>query len=431
MSDGTGAGERAGVAGARRWLFVTAHFPWPITQGLWLRVYHLARSLSELGEDVSLLTTGDHPEGVMAYTQAGVRLVEGPATPHETRKPRGRPLEFHAYDRRLAQAIERHAPQFDVVVFASSVLLHYAKEASAAGCLVVDYVDDPVRTRLSMLAAASGSLDWLVRALRLVRLPLLRWFEARFLDCVELVTFVSDEDCATFARRHPRQPVAIAPNGVDIGYFQRAPVDSSGPDPHPTITFSGIMRHPPNEDAAKTLVREIGPRIWETLPNARIVIVGAEPTAEVLALAGPRVDVTGRVEDIRPYICRSDVVLLPMTSGTGIKNKLLEAWASGVAVVATPLACQGIPAVDGENLLLGSGPEELAAAALRLLQDPELRAGIAAGGRRTVEARQTWPLMAERLRSAVAAVAPAGDRVAGAGRLSRQGQEFGESRLEE
>ena len=106
---------------------------------------------------------------------------------------------------------------------------------------------------------------------------------------------------------------------------------------------------------------------------------------------------------------RPDVVLLPMTSGTGIKNKLLEAWASGVAVVATPLACQGIPATDGENLLLGSDPAELAAAALRLLQDPELRTAIAAEGRRVVEARQTWRMMADGLRGAVAAARSAGD----------------------
>ncbi len=135
--------------------------------------------------------------------------------------------------------------------------------------------------------------------------------------------------------------------------------------------------------------------------------MGAEPTAEVLALAGPRVEVTGRVEDIRPYIWNSDVVLLPMTSGTGIKNKLLEAWACGVAVVATPLACQGIPAVDGENLLLGSDPGKLATAALRLLQDSELQSAIAAEGRRAVEVQQTWPMMADRLRAAVAAIPPA------------------------
>ena len=289
-------------------------------------------------------------------------------------------MEFHPYDHRLADAIAQHASQFDVVVFAAPALLHYAKEASAAGCLVVDYCDDPVRTRVSMLSSASGLLDWSLRALRLVRLPLVRRFEARFLDTVELVTFVSDEDRASFARRHPRQLVAVAPNGVDVGYFQSDPADRRDPDARPTITFSGIMRHPPNEDAARTLVREIAPRIWETLPDARIVIVGAEPSAKVLALAGPRVEVTGWVEDIRPHLWRSDVVLLPMTSGTGIKNKLLEAWASGVAVVATPLACQGIPATDGENLLLGSDPAELAAAALRLLQDPELRTAIAAEG---------------------------------------------------
>jgi glycosyltransferase involved in cell wall biosynthesis len=113
------------------------------------------------------------------------------------------------------------------------------------------------------------------------------------------------------------------------------------------------------------------------------------------------VKVTGWVEDIRPLLWASTVVLLPMRTGTGIKNKLLESWAAGIGTVVTPLACQGVPARDGENLLIGQTSEELAEQTLRLLTDSVLRQKLAEEGRATVAKNLTWMIAGSRFKQVV------------------------------
>jgi glycosyltransferase involved in cell wall biosynthesis len=109
------------------------------------------------------------------------------------------------------------------------------------------------------------------------------------------------------------------------------------------------------------------------------------------------VNVTGWVPDLRPLLWAATVVTLPMRIGTGIKNKLLEAWSAGAAVVATPLACQGVPAEDEQNLLLGRTPAELAGQIVRLIRQGDLRARLGQAGQALVRRQFTWAAMAQRL----------------------------------
>ena len=90
-----------------------------------------------------------------------------------------------------------------------------------------------------------------------------------------------------------------------------------------------------------------------------------------------------------------------MQSGTGIKNKLLEAWASGAAVVASPLACQGIPIREEKNLLLGTSPKELGDCVIQLLENDSLRRSLATEAQRTVREQLTWSVVADKFREAV------------------------------
>jgi glycosyltransferase involved in cell wall biosynthesis len=189
---------------------------------------------------------------------------------------------------------------------------------------------------------------------------------------------------------------------VDIDYFAKPDsIDSSNEVIEPTVVFTGYMSNPNNERAAVFLVREVAPLIWRELPKARIQIVGADPSEALCTLSSERVEVTGRVDEIRPFLWNASVVLLSMQSGTGIKNKLLEAWAASAPVVATPLACQGVPAKDGENLLLADSGEALSRATIKLVHDPVRRQRIVEAGRKTVMAELTWTSAAQRMRQAV------------------------------
>jgi polysaccharide biosynthesis protein PslH len=379
-----------------KWLFVTKAFPWPLTHGTWLHVYHLSRTLRDLGDEVAVLTYPGDPQGENAYAAVGVRLVAGPEGVSPDRG-RGRCfLSPYVFDEALAACIAREAAAFDVTVLANPHMFQYATEASSR--VIADMADDPI---LEESRKRSGPMSLTAR-LRCARFI---WgevrYERQFLSNTDLVTFVSPVDAENFKLRHPQASVSVIPNGVDTDYFSRNGHGERPETCRPQVVFTGNYSHPPNEDAAVFLVQEVAPLVWRRCPQARFAIVGANPTPILRAMAGPNVTVTGQVEDLRPWLEDATAVAIPMRIGTGIKNKLLEAWAMGCAVVATPLACQGVPVQDRMNALIGVSAESLAQGLLELIEDDLLRTRLGAAGRARIERNFTWKIVATRLREAV------------------------------
>ncbi len=381
------------------WLFATARFPWPLADGQWLRVYHLARTLAAAGDVAAVLSYGGSAEARAAYTGAGVSVLPA-VTGVPVERGRGRaPLAPYAFDPALAAAVAQAAGRFDAVVLSGARMMQYAPEAARARAVVADLIDDTVLEYRRRREHPAGWRPWL----RAVKNRLgQRRYERRFATRVGAVTFVSDTDCDCFRRRHPGARVECVPNGVDATYFARPASPAAPPGtPPPRVVFTGNMANSNNERAATFLVRDVAPLVWAQRPDARVRLVGAEPTPAVRSLAGDRVEVTGAVADLRPYLWDAAAVAVPMQSGTGIKNKLLEAWAAGAAVVATPLACQGVRAEPERNVLLGHSAAEFAQQLVRAIGNPALRDGLGAAGRRMVEQHYTWPAATEGLRGLV------------------------------
>jgi hypothetical protein len=151
------------------------------------------------------------------------------------------------------------------------------------------------------------------------------------------------------------------------------------------------MDYFPNEQAMVGFCRDVLPRLQAQRPGLRLSIVGADPGPRVRALAElENVEVTGRVADVRPYVQRAALTVAPLLIARGTQNKILESLAMGVPVVASGLACRGVDAEIGRDLLRADGPEETAREVLRLLDHPPTRARLAAAGRRLVERRYSW-----------------------------------------
>jgi len=151
------------------------------------------------------------------------------------------------------------------------------------------------------------------------------------------------------------------------------------------------MSYAPNVRAAEFLALEVFPRVRRHRPDARLAIVGRAPSPRVRALGdAPGVEVPGEVPDLRVPLRGGRVFACPMTSGTGIKNKLLEAMACGLPCVATPLALQGLTAAPGEHVLVGETPEELSEQIVRVLADDDLAAALGAAAREYVCAAHDW-----------------------------------------
>jgi polysaccharide biosynthesis protein PslH len=156
------------------------------------------------------------------------------------------------------------------------------------------------------------------------------------------------------------------------------------------VLFLGSFGHPPNVDAAVRLAVDVMPTVRECVPDAVLEIVGDAPPAQVRGLAGDSVIVTGRVPDVRPHLDRAAVVAAPLRLGGGMRVKVLDALASGKALVATPRALAGLPIEPGTHALVADTDAELADALGELLRDPELRRRLGTAARALAAERLTW-----------------------------------------
>lgn len=236
----------------------------------------------------------------------------------------------------------------------------------------------------------------LLRRLRLIkRRAQIFHVERHHFGPADACVVVSEVDAASLARACPATRIEAMPNGVDAEFFRPGLAEEGGD----LLVFEGRMDFPPNVDAVRWFVSEVLPRIRERVPQARFAAVGNRPAPEVQALAGPGVEVTGWVDDVRPYLAQAAVFVAPLRMGAGIKNKVLQAWSMGKAVVATPQAIGGLLAEPGVNLELAHGAEAMAEAILALLADRQRRQRLGLAARQTIEAHYTWPRRAAALES--------------------------------
>jgi hypothetical protein len=188
----------------------------------------------------------------------------------------------------------------------------------------------------------------------------------------------------------------IVPQGVDDTYWKR----SFPPSGRNCIAFSGVMSYAPNADAAVFLLDTILPLVRRVFPKLEVLIVGRDPSSELVNVAQRYDDVTitGAVDDVRPFLERADVFVAALRFASGVQNKVLEAMAMELPVVTTPVVAAGL-CVDGcePPLVIGLDAEEIAACIIRLLVHPEERARLSLAGRRFVQTHCSWSHSAEKL----------------------------------
>jgi glycosyltransferase involved in cell wall biosynthesis len=209
--------------------------------------------------------------------------------------------------------------------------------------------------------------------------------EARAWQRFERWTLGGVHAAVVLTRRDREHTAALAPPTrlyeVPLGgTVPERPLDPLGATP-PVVLFVGSYAHPPNVAAADHLARIVMPRVWRSHPDARLAIVGAAPPRRLRRLAGPRVQVTGRVEDVTPFLDEAAVVVAPLRLGGGMRVKLLDALGAGKAIVATSRAVVGLSVVSGKHLLVADGDDEIADAVITLLADPGRRLQLAAAAR--------------------------------------------------
>lgn len=218
-------------------------------------------------------------------------------------------------------------------------------------------------------------------------------FERSALTWVDGATAVSDLDRISLAKNHPQLRIAVIPNGVDLEYFRPLPLPTQAHH----LVFTGSMDWRPNQDAARYFIREILPILKQVRPDLECTFVGRNPPADIQNLGEtPGVHITGTVEDVRPYVERASVYVVPLRIGGGSRLKILEALAMGRAVVSTIVGAEGLDVVHDQHVMLADDPTSFAQAVLQLLSNSKRCQELATEGRRLVEQRYGWDALAER-----------------------------------
>jgi len=212
------------------------------------------------------------------------------------------------------------------------------------------------------------------------------------------VVAVSPIDAEVIRHEYAVASVGHVPTGVDVEYFSASrprPEESRG------LVFIGSMDWMPNEDGIRWFATDIFGRIQERIPGARLVVVGRSPSPGMRALAARNsaIEVTGTVADVRPYLERAAVCVVPLRVGGGTRLKIYEAMAMGVPVVSTAIGAEGLPLRNDEHLLIADTADEQVSAICALLADRGRGARLAAAARRHVQEHCSWDAVAERFLS--------------------------------
>jgi O-antigen biosynthesis protein len=214
----------------------------------------------------------------------------------------------------------------------------------------------------------------------------LKWLSAEIDACrrFDQVVTVTDRDALALRRFSSSLDVRTLETAVDDVYFQ--PEHSIEEEPN-SLVYVGGFRHKPNVDAVNFFVEAVLPLVRRELPDVKFYVVGSYGRSEIpnSVQSTPNVFVTDWVDDLRPYLAKSSLAVVPVRLGAGIRGKVLEAWAMGKAVVSTSLGCAGLDARQGENLWIADKAADFADSVVTLLRNDELRRALGEDGRQTVE----------------------------------------------
>ncbi|MGQ0660268.1 TIGR03087 family PEP-CTERM/XrtA system glycosyltransferase [Sphingosinicella sp.] len=380
-------------------LFLAHRIPFPPDRGDKIRSWQLIKYLTARGTVHLACFADDEADAAnLAGLKAalGDRLGEVHVEPRRTGKAMAgaralvaaKPVSLTLFDSpKLRGFVEQMLAKSGIdTVFAFSGQMAQFVPVGMAPRFIMDFGDVDSAKFAAYAEEATGPMRWLYRreAARLFA------FERAVAARADVATFVSEAEAGLFREATGLPNIRALSNGIDFRHFDPAadfvPLDSAERAKGPLLLFTGQMDYPPNIDAVRCFARTVLPQV----PEARFVIAGRAPTAEVMALAGDRVTVTGAVADMRSWLTAADVVVAPLRIARGIQNKVLEAMAMARPVVASPAAFEGIEARPDRDLIVADGAEAMAASIRHVLADQLRATALGEAARKLVVGSYGW-----------------------------------------
>jgi sugar transferase (PEP-CTERM/EpsH1 system associated) len=375
-------------------LYICHRFPFPPKRGGKIRPFNMIRHFTSLGHNATVCSLSRSPTearegaGIAAHCKhyemvvvknifQTIRMV--------LRLPSRSPSSMgYFYSTELKRRINRllSTQKFDLIFVHCSSVAQYVENVKGIP-KIIDFGD-------------MDSQKWLEYSrFKPFPLSLGYWFEGTKLEAAEkrlarnfdISTATTRAELDTLRGYGTANDSDWFPNGVDAEFFK----PDNGAYDQNTISFIGRMDYYPNQECMFDFCQNALPLIQAQLPEAKLLIVGANPSEKILKLGElPGVTVTGSVPDVRPYVLRSAVMVAPLNIARGTQNKILEAMAMGIPVVTSKIAAGGVDAEDGVHFLVGNGPQDYAKACLRLMENPEERAKFSAIGRERMLSHHNW-----------------------------------------
>jgi len=390
-------------------LVLTPYIPYPPNFGGLVRIFHLIRQMSKLGHAMHLLSfreaggAGD-PKGLEPFCKT-IKLISR-STSHKRfhqltslLSRRSFQWKFHYTDAmQVARDQLVRDQKIDLILVEFSQMAGYQFPAGVPVVLDEHNVEFDLLDR--MAARESGAVR---KYFNIVEAKKFRREELAACRTAALTLVTSERDGDLLREYAPGLRTATITNGVDCDQFAR-PAGARQPD---TAVFVGATHYFPNEEGVLYFLREVFPLIKAKQPRFRFTVVGGKPPMSIVQLQSDAAQVTGYVNDVRPFMWESSVFVVPLRMGGGTRFKIVEAFAAGIPVVSTRLGAEGIPVENGRELLLADTPAEIAAAVLRVLADPGLAENLAGAGLKYVRRHFDWSVIGVKLNAAlIGAVKP-------------------------
>lgn len=373
-------------------LYLVHRIPYPPNKGDKIRSYHLLKHLSQryrvhLGTFIDDEGDWKYRDKVKSFcgetcfvslspNAARIRSLRG----FFSRRPLTLPYYWDSDLQTWVNHILETRPIRNILVF-SSAMAQYAGQARRVH-RIIDFVDIDSDKWMQYASAKSWPMNWIYWR----ESKLLLGYERQIARDFDGATFVSQAEADLFGQLAPEaaNKVTYFNNGVDADYFSP---HHSYANPYTaglhTLVFTGAMDYWANIDAVEWFARRVFPKIRTQLPEVEFHIVGARPTAAVIALASlPGITVTGSVPDVRPFLAHASLVVAPLRIARGIQNKVLEAMAMEKIAVVSPQAMAGIRALPGRELIVAGDESDFASQIFTLLGNgSDLGIGSAARNR--------------------------------------------------
>jgi glycosyltransferase involved in cell wall biosynthesis len=381
-----------------RLLAVTGIAPWPMRGGFSLRAARLLECLSSEWAVTLVSGSAIAPDDVPLDRAAGHEVILAPIQTTWSSVP-GKTGDFGPIQLAVSRAIESVGPRAALMFNGTEFLALQPGFPPAVG----DRVDCGTLERFRYLRHGRY-LRRFKAAGEMVREAA---YERRCVRRLDATVVAGEDDRRALEAIGRTGTVHVVPNGVDRATGTAFDLEAA----QPTIAFTGTLSYYANVDAIVWFTRSIWPLIRRTVPNARLLVAGRTPSRRVSALArADEIEVRADVADMRPLLAESWVAIAPMRCGTGVKNKILEAWALARPVVMTSLATNGLAPFPASEPTVRNNPAGFAESVSMLLSNHDLRRRLGAAAHQRVLAHHSWAASAEAmsdiLRSATNRILP-------------------------